>query len=121
SQAEDEAVNFGRDQHFEHAERYDRAEEFHDAVVGLWDSAHDRRPPAHRGKYFTVDGMLDLPASPQGRPIVAQAGSSDVGMDLSARVADMVFTAQTTIPDGKAFCAQMRERAARFGRNPEHI
>jgi FMN-dependent oxidoreductase (nitrilotriacetate monooxygenase family) len=122
SQAEDEAVNFGRDKHFEHGERYDRAEGFHDAVVGLWDSAIDpRRGFAHRGEHFRFEGPLGLPPSPQGRPIVAQAGSSDVGMELSARVADMVFTAQTTIPDGKAFCAQMRERAAKHGRDPDHV
>ena len=122
SQAEDEAVNFGRDKHIEHGERYDRAEEFHDAVVGLWDSAkHPQRGFTHRGQNFSVEGPLELPPSPQGRPIVAQAGSSDVGIELSARVADMVFTAQTTIADGKAFCTRLRERASKHRPDPEHI
>jgi alkanesulfonate monooxygenase SsuD/methylene tetrahydromethanopterin reductase-like flavin-dependent oxidoreductase (luciferase family) len=52
---------------------------------------------------------------------VAQAGSSGVGMNLAARAADMVFTAQVTIPEAVAFSNHMRERAAGFGRDPEHI
>jgi FMN-dependent oxidoreductase (nitrilotriacetate monooxygenase family) len=138
SQAEDEAVNFGRDAHFEHGVRYERAAEFHDVVVGLWDSWEDDaflRDKAsgvwfdvdkmhilnHRGKHFTVRGPLNVARSPQGRPVIAQAGSSDVGMDLAARTADMVFTAQTTIAAGRAFCTAMGERAARHGRAREHI
>src|SRR5580698_8946676 len=138
SQAEDEAVNFGRDAHFEHGVRYDRAAEFHDVVVGLWDSweddafLRDKKSGVwfdfdkmhilrHKGKHFTVRGPLNVARSPQGRPVIAQAGSSDVGMELAARTADMVFTAQTTIPDGKAFCAEMRNRASRYGRGPEHL
>jgi len=101
SQAEDEAVNFGRDQHFEHGIRYERASEFHDVVVGLWDSWEDDaflRDKAsgrwfdydkmhilnHHGRYFNVSGPLNVARSPQGRPVVAQAGSSDVGMELAA-------------------------------------
>ncbi len=138
SQAEDEAVNFGRDAHFEHGVRYERAAEFHDVVVGLWDSWEDDaflRDKAsgvwfdhtkmhilnHKGKHFTVRGPLNVSRSPQGRPVIAQAGSSDVGMELAARTADMVFTAQTTIPDGRAFMAEMHKRAARYGRAPDHI
>ncbi|MBV8166547.1 MAG: NtaA/DmoA family FMN-dependent monooxygenase, partial [Alphaproteobacteria bacterium] len=137
SQAEDEAVNFGRDAHFEHGVRYERAAEFHDVVVGLWDSWEDDaflRDKAsgvwfdhtkmhilnHKGKHFRVRGPLNVSRSPQGRPVIAQAGSSDVGMELAARTADMVFTAQTTIPEGQAFCAEMHQRAARFGRAPDH-
>src|SRR5271163_2752944 len=75
----------------------------------------------HRGKHFTVRGPLNVARSPQGRPVIAQAGSSDVGMDLAARTADMVFTAQTTIAAGRAFCAAMGERAARHGRARDHI
>src|SRR5499427_4125710 len=138
SQAEDEAVNFGRDQHFEHGIRYDRAAEFHDVVIGLWDSweddafLRDKKSGQwfdfdkmhilnHKGKYFTVRGPLNVARSPQGRPVVAQAGSSDVGMELAARTADMVFTAQTTIKEGQTFCAEMAKRAARYGRARDHI
>ena len=59
--------------------------------------------------------------SPQGRPVVAQAGSSDVGMELAARTADMVFTAQTTIKEGQDFCNDMRSRVTKYGRGPEDI
>lgn len=138
SQAEDEAMNFGRDAHLDHALRYERAAEFHDVVVGLWDSWEDDAflrdkasgvwfDPAkmhflhHRGNHFTVRGPLNVAHSPQGRPVIAQAGSSDVGMDLAARTADMVFTAQTTVRDGRAFCAAMRDRAAGFGRGPDEL
>jgi FMN-dependent oxidoreductase (nitrilotriacetate monooxygenase family) len=138
SQAEDEAMNFGFDRHIEHGERYARADEFHDVVRGLWDSWEDDafvRDKAsgvwfdhtrmhilnHHGKYFRVRGPLNVSRSPQGRPVVAQAGSSGVGMDLAARTADMVFTAQPTIPEGQKFCAEMRRLAVAHGRDPEHI
>lgn len=138
SQAEDEAVNFGRDQHFEHGIRYDRAAEFHDVVIGLWDSWEDdaflrdkqsgmwfdydkMHILRHKGPHFTVRGPLNVARSPQGRPVVAQAGSSDVGMELAARTADMVFTAQTTIKEGQDFCNDMRTRMAKYGRGPEEI
>jgi FMN-dependent oxidoreductase (nitrilotriacetate monooxygenase family) len=139
SQAEDEAVNFGRDQHFEHGIRYDRASEFHDVVVGLWDSWEDdaflRDKTSgvwfdydkmhilnHKGQYFSVRGPLNVARSPQGRPVVAQAGSSDVGMELAARTADLVFTAQDTIPEGRAFRDDMHRRMAKYGRHgPDEI
>ena len=138
SQAEDEAVNFGRDAHFEHGIRYDRAAEFHDVVIGLWDSWEDdafRRDKAsgiwfdydkmhildHHGEHFNVRGPLNVARSPQGRPVVAQAGSSDVGMELAARTADMVFTAQTTIKEGQTFCTEMRDRMDKYGRGPDEI
>src|SRR5260370_2125299 len=75
----------------------------------------------HKGKHFTVRGPLNVTRSPQGRPVIAQAGSSDVGMELAARTADMVFTAQTTIKEGQAFCADMAKRTARYGRAPDHV
>ncbi len=117
SQAEDEALNFGFDAHLDHGARYERASEFFDVVRGLWDGeALD-----HRGVHFTVQGSLDVPRSPQGRPVVAQAGSSGIGMELAARSAEMVFTAQTTIAEGQAFCADLRARAVRHGRAPGEI
>ena len=108
-------------------------------VVGLWDSWEDDaflRDKAsgvwfdfdkmhilhHHGQYFNVRGPLNVARSPQGRPVVAQAGSSDVGMELAARTADLVFTAQDTIKEGRAFLddmhARMDEVWPRAGRNP---
>ncbi len=133
SQVEDEAGNFGMDHHLEHGRRYERASEFFDVVAGLWDSwedgafLHDKASGVfydtdrlhflrHEGEFFKVRGPLNVSRTPQGRPVVAQAGSSDVGRELAARSADLVFTAQTVIPDGQAFCADLRGRAERYGR-----
>ncbi len=138
SQAEDEAGNFGAAAHLDHAARYDRAAEFHDVVRGLWDSwedgafLHDKAAGTwfdagkmhilnHRGPHFAVRGPLNVSRSPQGRPVVAQAGSSGVGMALAARTADLVFTAQATIPEAQAFRTELHRLAATFGRAPESI
>ena len=133
SQNEDEAQNFGRDSHVEHADRYARAEEFHDVVKGLWDSWEDDAiirdratgrysDPAkmhilnHKGTHFSVRGPLNVERSPQGHPIVAQAGSSEPGRALAARTADVVFTAQVDIGEARAFYADVKGRLAAHGR-----
>ena len=138
SQAEDEAMNFGRETHLEHGARYARAAEFFEVVRGLWDSweddafARDKASgqwfdPAkmhilnHQGPHFRVRGPLNVARSPQGRPVIAQAGSSAVGMDLAARSAEMVFTAQPTIADGVAFCTALRAMASAHGRGPDEL
>src|SRR3954471_2640252 len=106
SQAEDEAVNFGRDQHFEHGIRYERASEFIDVVMGLWDSWEDDAflrdkdtgqyfNPAklhrlhHQGEFFSVKGPLNIARPIQGYPVIAQAGASEPGQELAARTADL--------------------------------
>jgi len=133
-----EAGNFGRAQHVPHAERYARAREFYDVVDGLWRTwerdalvgdkengvLHD---PArvhrldHRGEHFAVAGPLNVTPSPQGRPVVVQAGSSDTGRALAAATADVVFTAQPTLASAQAFYRDMQERRAREGRGPLRI
>jgi FMN-dependent oxidoreductase (nitrilotriacetate monooxygenase family) len=134
SQDEDEAGNFGLEQHVGHARRYQRAAEFYDIVAALWDGweddafVHDKAAGVYYGinklhfqQHFSVRGPLNVSRTPQGRPLVAQAGSSDVGRELAARSADLVFTAQTVIPDGQAFRADLRDRATRYGRAPDDI
>jgi FMN-dependent oxidoreductase (nitrilotriacetate monooxygenase family) len=138
SQIEDESENFGFDQHMAHAERYERAEEFYEVVTGLWDSWEDdgllRNKETgvyidrdrihlldHVGKHFKVKGPLNITRSRQGWPVIAQAGSSEAGRDLAARTADVVFTAQTKIDEAKAFYADIKRRAAKYGRGPEDI
>lgn len=133
SQFEDEAANFGLNRHPDHAARYARAEEFYDVVAGLWDSweedafLYDKAGGLyfdfdkmhfleHKGRNFDVRGPLNLPRSPQGRPVVAQAGSSGPGMELAARTADLVFTAQLEIPEARAFYVDLKSRMARYGR-----
>ncbi|MFO1055738.1 MAG: LLM class flavin-dependent oxidoreductase [Dongiaceae bacterium] len=133
-----ESRNFGRDQHIPHAERYDRALEFYEVVSMLWDSWDDDallidkgeglyfdpakfHPPHHRGRHFAVEGALNISRSPQGRPVVLQAGSSEAGRELAARTADVVFTAQQTLAGAKAFYDDVKGRMARYGRAPESL
>jgi FMN-dependent oxidoreductase (nitrilotriacetate monooxygenase family) len=135
---EAEAFNFGFDEHLRHAERYERATEFADVVLGLWqswdDDAFDRdaasgryfdpeklRVLNHKGRYFSVRGPLNVPRTPQGRPIIVQAGSSDAGMDLAASCADVVFTAQPALADAQAFYKELKGRLARYGRAPDDL
>ena len=138
SQIEDESENFGFDAHMDHAKRYDRASEFYDVVVGLWDSMEDGallRDKAsgvyldrdkvhfldHAGPHFKVRGPLNVTRSPQGRPVVAQAGSSEAGRELAAKTADVIFTAQTELARAQAFYADVKARTARYGRSPDDI
>ncbi len=132
------AQNFGQKTSAHHADRYALAEEFVDVVVKLWDSWEDDAiigdavngrfaDPAkvhainHVGKYLSVKGPLNVPRSPQGRPVLVQAGSSEGGKSLGSRFADAIFTTQTTLPAGQAFYRDMKNRARQWGRNPDHL
>jgi FMN-dependent oxidoreductase (nitrilotriacetate monooxygenase family) len=136
SNNEAEAFNHGRDAHYAHAERYDRAAEFAQVVTGLWDSwdedafIRDQETGVyydpekmhtlnHRGKYFAVRGPLNVARSPQGRPVLVQAGASDTGRDLAAQTAELVFTAQTTFEQAAEFYADVRARLPRSGRSQD--
>jgi FMN-dependent oxidoreductase (nitrilotriacetate monooxygenase family) len=138
SQIEDEAQNFGFEEHLDHAKRYARASEFFDVVVGLWDSWEDGgllRDKAsgiymdrervhfldHDGEHFRVRGPLNVARTPQGRPVVAQAGSSEAGRELAAKTADVIFTAQTKLAEAQAFYADVKSRVAKYGRVPDDI
>ncbi len=132
------ARNFGQNGAAFHSDRYRRADEFIDVVTKLWGSwrpdaneldtdggivARDGRvlPIEHVGEFFSVEGAGTLPRTPQGRPVIVQAGASEGGKDLGAKWADVIFTAQTTLEDGIAFAAEMKARAAAHGRNPDHL
>ncbi len=138
SSAASEALNFGFDAHIPHAERYVRAREFAEVVMGLWDSWDDDAfiydkeaglsfDPAklhflnHQGKYFKVRGPLNVPRSPQGRPVIVEAGQSDVGRELAGETAEVVFTVQQRLDDGRDFAADVKRRAQKFGRRPEDV
>jgi alkanesulfonate monooxygenase len=133
-----EAYNFGREQHYEHGERYDRAVEFVEVVQGLWDSWDDDAlirdrasaryfDPAklhelnHKGKHFSVRGPLNVARPPQGHPVLFQAGSSDVGREVAARFAEGVFTPQHTLAGAQEFYRDLKGRMARYGRPPEAL
>lgn len=116
------AYNFGRDAHWDTAKRYDWAEESLQVVRALWDSAADEdggeaRPIAHRGRYFSVDGPLDVARPPQGHVVLFNAGTSDRSRELGARESDIVFAGpQPTLALRKEYYADIRARAARYGR-----
>jgi FMN-dependent oxidoreductase (nitrilotriacetate monooxygenase family) len=134
----EDALNFNRSEHVAHQDRYRRAEEFADVVRKLWDSydddaiVHDKASgrffdPAkmrlinHVGEHFTVRGPLSVARPPQGRPVIIQAGESEPARQLSARAADVVFTQQSSLAAAQAFYADMKRRAATFGRAPDEL
>jgi FMN-dependent oxidoreductase (nitrilotriacetate monooxygenase family) len=133
-----EAANFGGDRIAQHADRYARAEEFVDVVLGLWNTWDDDaviidrasgqfskpdgfRPLNHRGQHFDVRGPLNISRTPQGQPVLVQAGSSGPGKNLAARTAEVVFTANQTLDEAVAFYGDLKERVAQFGRRPEDL
>lgn len=138
SNTQAEADNFGGSQHLAHDARYERAEEFVDVVRKLWQSweadafVYDKASgqyydparlhvPRHQGAHFQVKGPLHVAPSPQGHPVVVQAGSSGPGIALAARTAEVVFTAQRTLPEAQAFYRQLKEQAIAYGRHPDDI
>ena len=134
----DAARNFGVDDQPAHAVRYERAAEFIEVARKLWDSWQDDavladkaegvwgdssriRTIDHEGKHFRVRGPLNVPRSPQGHPLIVQAGSSEDGKNLAALHAEAVFTAHQTLADAQAFYADLKARTAAVGRDPEGI
>lgn len=132
------AGNYGRKEHYDYATRYGRALEHVRVVQGLWDSYEDDAFPRdkergvffdkskqhalnHIGEHFQVAGPLNLQRSPQGQPVIFQAGDSDEGRDLGASIAEAIFTHAQTIEEGVAFARDIRSRAAAKGRDPEHV
>jgi FMN-dependent oxidoreductase (nitrilotriacetate monooxygenase family) len=132
------AANFGRLEHPSHAERYARAMEFVDAVQRVWDGWDDDaivgskqtgvwadrsklHAPQFRGEHFQVAGILPFPRSPQGHPVLVQAGASEAGIDLAAHYAELVFTRQPTVEDAVRFRRELREAAVAAGRSADHV
>ncbi|PTQ12744.1 LLM class flavin-dependent oxidoreductase [Sphingomonas oleivorans] len=132
------ARNYGREEHFDHKVRYARAAEFVDVVRGLWDSYEDdafprdkaagifldkakQHPLNHKGEHFAVAGPLALSRSRQGQPVIFQAGESDEGRNLGARIADAVFAASDSFEAGQAYYTDLKARAAALGRDPDLI
>ena len=132
------AGNFSRDEHYDYDTRYARGLEFVRVAQGLWDSyeadafPRDRQSRAfldvtrqhalnHKGEHFSVVGPLNISRSPQGQPVIFQAGDSEQGRDLGATIGEGIFTHAASIEQGQAFYADIKSRAAAKGRNPDHI
>ncbi|MGA9873410.1 MAG: LLM class flavin-dependent oxidoreductase [Rhodococcus sp. (in: high G+C Gram-positive bacteria)] len=132
-----EARNHGFDEIPGRDERYARAEEFVDVALALWDSwdtdalVLDRKgmyanPAAvhavdHVGKHFRVDGPLTVPRSPQGRPVLFQAGASGPGRDLAARYAEAIYAVAYDIEAGASYYSDVKARIGAAGRDPSSV
>ena len=109
--------NFRRGGFLGNPDRYTRAAEFVDVSEALWsDHTVD-----HHGEFFDVVGRLSLPVSPQGKPIILQAGVSDEGRDLAARYADAIFSPFADLDSGRTFYADIKRRLAGFGRGADDL
>lgn len=132
------AQNFNRETQLPHAARYRRAAEHVEVVKKLWDSFEDDafirdkdsgvfydqeklHESEHRGEHFQVRGPLNVPRSPQGHPVIVQAGQSDDGRGLAAATAEVIFTAHQHIETAQEFYRDIKARARGLGRSPDHI
>jgi FMN-dependent oxidoreductase (nitrilotriacetate monooxygenase family) len=138
SHTQNEAHNFGRAEHYGHEERYERADEFVDVVLGLWDTWEDGAVVAdkvsgryvdtaklhaldHHGAAFDVAGPLTTPRTPQGRPVLVQAGASDTGRRFAAKYAEAIFASTSSRESAANFYGEMKALAAEAGRSPDQL
>jgi FMN-dependent oxidoreductase (nitrilotriacetate monooxygenase family) len=132
------AANFGEAAHPDHADRYTRAHEFVDVVTRAWDSWEDGavngdrergiwadraklHAPRFHGEFYDVEGVLPFPRSPQGRPVLVQAGQSAAGIALAARYAELVFSGPPSLEAAAAFRTELHAQAAAAGRDPAQV
>ena len=132
------ARNFGHEKLPPHAERYTKARECLGLVLDYWDTweegafvfDHERQmqfEPAryhavdHEGPYFKVHGGLNIERSPQGRPVIIEAGASEDGKELAAETAEIVFNTGSDFGRAKAFYDDLKGRMPRFGRDPDQL
>jgi len=134
-----EAMNMGHDAHGMHDRRYDRADEFMEVVLGHWDSweddaiacdkasglyAHPEKVHRldHRGEFFSSRGPFTVPRSPQGHPVIIQAGQSTRGKNFSARWGEVVFVSTPhNVEQGARAYKELKEMAAACGRDPSKM
>ncbi|MDA0238816.1 MAG: LLM class flavin-dependent oxidoreductase [Proteobacteria bacterium] len=133
-----EADSFGFEEHPEKSTRYRRGREFANVVRGLWNSWQegvfvrdkqtgqyldtDRlRILQHEGEFLRVKGPLNVPYSPQGEPVLVQAGASEDGRQLAAETAEVVFGASQTLERAQEFYADVKARMVAFGRDPDSL
>ncbi|HME21662.1 MAG TPA: LLM class flavin-dependent oxidoreductase [Acetobacteraceae bacterium] len=134
-----EALNMGHSEHLEHDARYDRADEFMEVVLGHWNSWDDDaividkqtglfahpdkvRRLDHQGTWFCSRGPFTVPRSPQGHPVVIQAGQSGRGKSFSARWGEVVFVStHTSMEHGRQLYREMKDEVASQGRDPDQF
>jgi FMN-dependent oxidoreductase (nitrilotriacetate monooxygenase family) len=133
-----ETRNFGKAGVDPREVRYERARENAQVVTGLWDSWDDdafvrdvdkglyfepgkMHKLAHKGKYYSVEGPLNVPRSPQGWPVIVQAGASDEGREFAAEYAEAIFSPHLTLEISKAYFDDVKGRMPKYGRDPDHL
>ncbi|MGB9190157.1 MULTISPECIES: LLM class flavin-dependent oxidoreductase [unclassified Acinetobacter] len=134
----DTARNFGLEQHPDPKTRYERADEFIEVTQKLWDSWEDDaflynkesgqffdvskfHEPKHQGKYFKVEGALNVSRPPQGYPVIVQAGQSEDGRELAGKYAEVIFTAQQNLADAQEFYRDVKSRLLKYGRHADDL
>jgi N-acetyl-S-(2-succino)cysteine monooxygenase len=135
---DDAAYNFGKRFHLEKNSRYERAEEFVDLAVALWDSWEDDALIAdrasgrfaavdrihrveHHGRFFSAAGHSNLPRPVQGRPVLVQAGTSAPGQAFAANVGELIFTAEGNLDNARKYRSDLHALVRNCGRRPEHV
>ena len=135
---EGSAANYSREKHYAHDVRYRLAGEYLDVVQGLWDSWEDDAltfdkaggqffDPAklhtldHKGEFFSVKGPLNISRSPQGQPVIFQAGASEDGKNFAAKRAEAIFVSHDELDAAQAYYKDIKARAAGFGRDPDQL
>ena len=130
--------NYGLEEHLDYSTRYGRAQESVEVVRGLWDSYEDDAFPAdvegnlfldpaklhaleHAGEHFRVAGPLNLSRSPQGQPVIFQAGVSEEGRNLAAQVAEGIYAPGGSLEQAHDYYTDIKRRTTAAGRDPEHI
>ncbi|GCL71142.1 LLM class flavin-dependent oxidoreductase [Paenibacillus naphthalenovorans] len=132
------ARNFGASTHPELALRYQKAAEFVNVVLGLWDSWEDDafifnketgvvfdpnklHRIRHKGEFFEVEGPLNIARSPQGHPVLVQAGNSEPGQQFAAQIGEIIFAIKFNFEDARQYYQAFKERIVSFGRNPDDV
>ena len=138
SPLEGSAANYSKPEHPQHDLRYRMAGEFVEITKGLWDSWEDDAfirnkesgvfiDPSkmhrldHKGEFYSVQGPLNISRSKQGSPVLIQAGSSEAGRGFAAKIADAIFTGQSTRSDAAGFYKDIKTRAEESGRDPRQV
>ena len=133
-----EAQNFHYETTPDYDKRYGRAAEFVEVVRGLWDCWDDdalvrdkasgvffdpakMRVLNHKGEYFSVRGPINIPRTPQGYPVIVQAGASEQGQELCAATADVAFSAAASLANAQKYYASLKGRMAKYGRPTSHL
>ncbi|WP_369787897.1 LLM class flavin-dependent oxidoreductase [Rouxiella sp. WC2420] len=138
SYSNDVARNFSKEDMPGHADRYAKATEFLQVTNKLWEGWQEGAVIAnketgqyfvddkinaidHRGEHYQVQGPLNITRSPQGKPVIIEAGSSADGQKLAAHTAEVVFTASASLEEGQAFYRSQKQQVVEAGRNPDHL